>query len=65
MRVYSFNDFKYICYVEGEEKAVERLFSESMSDKEIKKLHLSIKKSNMKLKEVYEAYLENQAINNY
>lgn len=23
MRLYSFNDFKYVCYVEGKDKAIE------------------------------------------
>lgn len=34
MRVYSFNDFKYICYVEGKKKAVEKIFSELLGTKE-------------------------------
>ncbi|EOL9687469.1 hypothetical protein ACNAG8_001062 [Listeria monocytogenes] len=37
MRVYSFNDFKYICYVEGKEKAVEKIFSGLASEKVLNK----------------------------
>ncbi|EAD1342520.1 TPA_asm: hypothetical protein GHN44_09970 [Listeria monocytogenes] len=37
MRVYSFNDFKYICYVEGMEGAVKKLFSGLASEKVLNK----------------------------
>ncbi|CUL25176.1 conserved hypothetical protein [Listeria monocytogenes] len=41
MRVYSFNDFKYICYVEGKEGrkegAVKKLFSGLASEKVLNK----------------------------
>lgn len=37
MRVYSFNDFKYICYVEGKEGAVKKLFSGLASQKVLNK----------------------------
>lgn len=36
MRVYSFNDFKYICYVEGKKKAVEKIFSGLLETKKLK-----------------------------
>lgn len=36
MRLYSFNDFKYICYVEGKKKAVEKLLAELPEIKKVK-----------------------------
>lgn len=36
MRVYSFNDFKYICYIEGKGKAVEKNLLWTTWDKRIK-----------------------------
>ncbi|EAC2928585.1 hypothetical protein AU422_15970 [Listeria monocytogenes] len=37
MRLYSFNDFKYICYVEGKKGAVKKLFSGLASEKVLNK----------------------------
>ncbi|HAA6369442.1 TPA_asm: hypothetical protein GHJ26_09250 [Listeria monocytogenes] len=37
MRTYSFNDFKYICYVEGKKSAVEKIFSGLASEKVLNK----------------------------
>ncbi|MDA45582.1 hypothetical protein DZD26_03745 [Listeria monocytogenes] len=41
MRKYSFNDFKYICYIEGKERGVKRLLNNIATEKEIKK-HLKV-----------------------
>lgn len=37
MRVYSFNDFRYICYIEGRARGVKRLLNNIATEKEIKK----------------------------
>lgn len=36
MRKYSFNDFRYICYIEGKKNAVEKLFAELLEIKKLK-----------------------------
>ncbi|GAB1492174.1 hypothetical protein VFC2021_19570 [Listeria innocua] len=35
MRIYSFNDFKYISYVEGKKSVVEKIFSEILETKKL------------------------------
>lgn len=40
-RVYSFNDFKYIFYIKGKDKAVKKIFAELL---EIKKLKVFCRK---------------------
>ncbi|CAB3439618.1 hypothetical protein GPEKOOIF_00622 [Listeria monocytogenes] len=36
MRVYSFNDFKYICYIEGKEGAVKKIIQRTSVRKSTK-----------------------------
>ncbi|EAC2632608.1 MULTISPECIES: hypothetical protein [Listeria] len=56
MRLYSFNDFKYICYVEGKKNAVEKLFSNLISSKDINLLCKKIVKDDLILLDIYEYY---------
>ncbi|EAF3117999.1 hypothetical protein CSI37_14970 [Listeria monocytogenes] len=56
MRLYSFNDFKYICYVEGKKKAVEKLFSNLIANKDINLLCKKIVKDDLILHDIYEYY---------
>lgn len=56
MRLYSFNDFKYICYVEGKKKAVEKLFSNLIVNKDINLLCKKIVKDDLILHDIYEYY---------
>ncbi|EAC5360745.1 hypothetical protein RIE47_001332 [Listeria monocytogenes] len=64
MRVYSFNDFRYICYVEGKDKAIEKLFAELYETRKLKALQRCIKKNEMDLKTIYDEYLQHQSIVN-
>lgn len=64
MRIYSFNDFKYICYVEGKDKAIEKLFAELYETRKLKALQRRIKKNEMDLKTIYDEYLQHQSIVN-
>ncbi|EAC4839128.1 hypothetical protein KB668_002645 [Listeria monocytogenes] len=61
MRVYSFNDFKYICYIEGKDRAVKKLFASLRTDKEIAILNKMLEKNTIKIEEIYKEYL--RAIN--
>ncbi|EAC3992917.1 hypothetical protein Y386_12865 [Listeria monocytogenes] len=56
MRKYSFNDFKYICYVEGKRKGVEKLFSNLTSNKDINLLCKKIVNDDLILHDIYEYY---------
>lgn len=56
MRVYSFNDFKYICYVEGK-KAVEKIFSGLLETKKLKAFYRKVDKKDIDLKTIYQEYL--------
>ncbi|AHJ02950.1 TPA: hypothetical protein ACT9U4_000464 [Listeria monocytogenes] len=56
MRKYSFNDFRYICYVEGKKKAVEKLFSNLIANKDINLLCKKIVKDDLILHDIYEYY---------
>ncbi|EAE7352485.1 hypothetical protein G5721_001193 [Listeria monocytogenes] len=64
VRLYSFNDFKYICYVEGKDKAIEKLFAELYETRKLKALQRRIKKNEMDLKTIYDEYLQHQSIVN-
>ncbi|EAF4457977.1 hypothetical protein CYH18_08825 [Listeria monocytogenes serotype 1/2a] len=64
VRIYSFNDFKYICYVEGKDKAIEKLFAELYETRKLKALQRRIKKNEMDLKTIYDEYLQHQSIVN-
>ncbi|EAE7011117.1 hypothetical protein FFC00_09345 [Listeria monocytogenes] len=64
MRIYSFNDFRYICYVEGKDKAIEKLFAELYETRKLKALQRRIKKNEMDLKTIYDEYLQHQSIVN-
>ncbi|EAA0325794.1 TPA: hypothetical protein ACV4S9_000677 [Listeria monocytogenes] len=64
MRLYSFNDFRYICYVEGKDKAIEKLFAELYETRKLKALQRRIKKNEMDLKTIYDEYLQHQSIVN-
>ncbi|EAF4651760.1 hypothetical protein C0M41_15940 [Listeria monocytogenes] len=57
MRLYSFNDFKYICYVEGKKKAVEKLFAELLEVKKLKAFCRKVDKKDIDLKTIYQEYL--------
>ncbi|EAD1199079.1 hypothetical protein ACT36W_000819 [Listeria monocytogenes] len=59
MREYSFNDFKYICYVEGKKKAVEKLFAELLEVKKLKAFCRKVDKKDIDLKSIYQEYLNN------
>ncbi|EAH0382591.1 hypothetical protein D3H04_15035, partial [Listeria monocytogenes] len=58
VRLYSFNDFRYICYVEGKDKAIEKLFAELYETRKLKALQRRIKKNEMDLKSIYDEYLQ-------
>ncbi|EAC6437890.1 hypothetical protein EON20_14810, partial [Listeria monocytogenes] len=64
MRLYSFNDFRYICYIEGKDKAVEKLFAELFETRKLKALRRRIKKNEMDLRTIYDEYLQHQSIVN-
>ncbi|EAH1637020.1 hypothetical protein D4285_10095 [Listeria monocytogenes] len=64
VRLYSFNDFRYICYVEGKDKAIEKLFAELYETKKLKTLRRRIKKNEMDLRTIYDEYLQHQSIVN-
>ncbi|AQP89235.1 hypothetical protein FKW42_09430 [Listeria monocytogenes] len=64
MRLYSFNDFRYICYVEGKDKAIEKLFAELYETRKLKALQRRIKKNEIDLKTIYDEYLQHQSIVN-
>ncbi|EPC9931028.1 hypothetical protein ACR3G8_001943 [Listeria monocytogenes] len=64
MRLYSFNDFRYICYVEGKDKAIEKLFAELYETRKLKALRRRIKKNEMDLRTIYDEYLQHQFIVN-
>ncbi|AKI49233.1 hypothetical protein E0I48_09060 [Listeria monocytogenes] len=57
MRLYSFNDFKYICYVEGKKGAVEKLFSDIFETKKLKAFCRKVEKKDIDLKTIYQEYL--------
>ncbi|EOH9976162.1 hypothetical protein ACMFNW_000463 [Listeria monocytogenes] len=57
MRLYSFNDFKYICYVEGKKGAVEKLFSDIFETKKLKTFCRKVEKKDIDLKTIYQEYL--------
>ncbi|EAF0489128.1 hypothetical protein CY679_01995 [Listeria monocytogenes] len=62
MRIYSFNDFKYICYVEGKKSAVEKIFSEIFESKKLKAFCKKVDKKDIDLKTIYKEYLDMQVI---
>ncbi|EPS7717503.1 hypothetical protein ACVHPN_002279 [Listeria monocytogenes] len=64
MRLYSFNDFRYICYIEWKDKAVEKLFAELFETRKLKALRRRIKKNEMDLRTIYDEYLQHQSIVN-
>ncbi|ATL52327.1 hypothetical protein E1V81_06815 [Listeria monocytogenes] len=64
VRLYSFNDFRYICYVEGKDKAIEKLFAELYETRKLKTLRRRIKKNEMDLRTIYDEYLQHQSIVN-
>ncbi|EAE9328193.1 hypothetical protein [Listeria welshimeri] len=64
MRVYSFNDFKYICYVEGKRKGVEKLFAELLETKKLNEFCKKVEKKDIDLKTIYKEYLDAQVIKN-
>ncbi|EAD7837575.1 hypothetical protein Q850_09695 [Listeria monocytogenes] len=64
VRLYSFNDFRYICYVEGKDKAIEKLFAELFETRKLKTLQRRIKKNEMDLKAIYDEYLQHLSIVN-
>ncbi|AGR03112.1 hypothetical protein E1Z16_07090 [Listeria monocytogenes] len=57
MRVYSFNDFKYICYIEGKGKAVEKIFSGLLETKELKSFYKNLEKKHLDINTIYNEYL--------
>ncbi|CUM17962.1 hypothetical protein FCF27_03950 [Listeria monocytogenes] len=64
MRKYSLNDFRYVCYVEGKDKAIEKLFAELFETRKLKTLQRRIKKNEMDLKAIYDEYLQHLSIVN-
>ncbi|EAD1067700.1 hypothetical protein X862_14230 [Listeria monocytogenes] len=57
MRIYSFNDFKYICYIEGKKSAVEKIFSEIFEANNLKAFCKKVEKKDIDLKTIYQEYL--------
>ncbi|EPO4342448.1 hypothetical protein ACUAS1_000464 [Listeria monocytogenes] len=57
MRLYSFNDFKYICYAEGKKNAVEKIFSGLLETKKLKAFYRKVDKKDIDLKTIYQEYL--------
>lgn len=64
MRLYSFNDFRYICYLEGKDKAIEKLFAKLFGTRKLKALQRRIKKNEMDLRTIYDEYIKHQSIVN-
>ncbi|HAA6857494.1 TPA_asm: hypothetical protein GHH11_15400 [Listeria monocytogenes] len=64
MRLYSFNDFKYICYLEGKRKGVEKLFTELLEIKKLKAFCKKVEKKDIDLKTIYREYLDNYDLGN-
>lgn len=64
MRIYSFNDFKYICYVEGKRKGVEKLFTELLEIKKLKAFCRKVDKKDIDLNTIYQEYLDNYDLGN-
>ncbi|WP_312025122.1 hypothetical protein [Listeria innocua] len=64
MRLYSFNDFKYICYIEGKKNAVEKIFSEILETKKLNALCKSVENKNINLNTIYKEYMNLQEIKN-
>ncbi|HHT6235158.1 TPA: hypothetical protein ACSZE0_00250 [Listeria monocytogenes] len=64
MRKYSFNDFKYICYLEGKRKGVEKLFTELLEIKKLKAFCKKVEKKDIDLKTIYREYLDNYGLGN-
>ncbi|HAA6035933.1 TPA_asm: hypothetical protein GF143_08405 [Listeria monocytogenes] len=64
MRLYSFNDFRYICYLEGKDKAIKKLFAELFGTRKLKALQRRIKKNEMDLRTIYDEYIKHQSIVN-
>ncbi|MCL58123.1 hypothetical protein DCT10_14800 [Listeria monocytogenes] len=62
MREYSFNDFRYICYIEGKKNAVEKLFAELLEIKKLKAFCRKVDKKDIDLKTIYQEYLTKQEI---
>ncbi|EAG1695631.1 hypothetical protein JHU54_000618 [Listeria monocytogenes] len=58
MKLYSFTDFKYICYVEGKKRAVEKIFSELLETKKLKALCARVEKNDIHLNTIYKEYIE-------
>ncbi|EAC7240882.1 hypothetical protein VL69_02250 [Listeria monocytogenes] len=58
MKLYSFTDFKYICYVEGKKCAVEKIFSELLETKKLKALCMRVEKNDINLNTIYKEYME-------
>lgn len=57
MRKYSFNDFRYICYIKGKKNAVEKLFAELLEIKKLKAFCRKVDKKDIDLKTIYQEYL--------
>lgn len=57
MRKYSFNDFRYIWYIEGKKNAVEKLFAELLEIKKLKAFCRKVDKKDIDLKTIYQEYL--------
>ncbi|EAE6286567.1 hypothetical protein [Listeria monocytogenes] len=64
MRLYSFNDFKYICYVEGKRKGAEKLFTELLEIKKLKAFCRKVDKKDIDLNTIYQEYLDNYDLGN-
>ncbi|EAC9524652.1 hypothetical protein FG285_02280 [Listeria monocytogenes] len=58
MKLYSFTDFKYICYVEGKKRAVEKIFSGLLETKKLKALCMRVEKNDINLNTIYKEYME-------
>ncbi|ECL0265337.1 hypothetical protein FKC55_05540 [Listeria monocytogenes] len=57
MRKYSFNNFRYICYIDGKKNAVEKLFAELLEIKKLKAFCRKVDKKDIDLKTIYQEYL--------
>ncbi|MCN73965.1 hypothetical protein DSO10_05540 [Listeria monocytogenes] len=56
MKLYSFTDFKYICYVEGKKSVVDKIFSELLG-KKLKVLCMRVEKNDINLNTIYKEYV--------
>ncbi|WP_323686377.1 hypothetical protein [Listeria welshimeri] len=55
-------DFKYICYVEGKRKGVEKLFAKLLETKKLNAFCKKVEKKDIDFKKIYKEYVDAQEI---